>query len=366
MGPLWRNVGPVFNPGGTVVHVSDCYFPRTGGIETQVANLVTVQREAGWNVKVFTATVGEKQFGVERITAAVPFGLPVHPRTRARLAELFSVIRPSVVHIHLGATSPFAWGAIRAARDMRIPTVITVHSMWGEVSRLGYHVFAPQLTSANFVWSAVSAEAGREVRRSLNVPVHLMPNGIDVQKWKAVGTVGPHVRLVGVLRMAPRKRVVPWLAILRDVQRERPEVSAVLVGSGPLLAVAKGFAHRHRINVEFAGRLDHAQLLAVYQQADVFLQSSTQESFGIAALEARTAGLVVVAREGTGTGSFITNGVNGFLENSDRALARRIIRLASNPLVVESIKLKNLESPPYDKDTMLRVSGQLYQLAQHK
>ena len=131
MRPLWRNVFPVLNPGGNIVHITDCYSPRTGGIETQVANLVAAKRDAGWPVEIMTATVGEPEQGVNRITAPIPFGLPIHPRTRARVVESLTASKPSVAHIHIGATSPFAWGAIRAVRDLNLPTVITVHSMWG-------------------------------------------------------------------------------------------------------------------------------------------------------------------------------------------------------------------------------------------
>ena len=356
----------MLSPGGTVVHVSDCYSPRTGGIESQVENLVATQREAGWKVEVVTATVGGSMEGVERISAPMPFALPVHPRTRSRVSDFFTATTPSVVHIHVGATSPFAWGAIRATRDMKIPTVITVHSMWGGVSRLGYQSFARQLTDRNFVWSAVSAEASYAVHQALGIPVHLMPNGIDVDRWKAVGTTSLNLRVVGVLRMAPRKRVLPWLSVMDQVQRAVPSVSAVLVGSGPLHSRARRYADKHEIEVEFPGRLNHSQLLDMYQESDVFLQSSVKESFGIAALEARTAGLVVVAREGTGTGSFVSNGVNGYLEATDLGLAQRIISLAKNPQEVASIKLNNQQPPAYDRTNLLRVSGHLYGLAQQK
>ena len=366
MRPLWRNVLPVLNPGGTIVHISDCYSPRTGGIETQVANLVAAQREAGWAVEIMTATVGEPEQGVNRITAPIPFGLPIHPRTRARVAESLATSKPSVAHIHIGATSPFAWGAIRAMRDLNIPTVITVHSMWGPLSRFGYHTFANQLSESHFTWSAVSDEASQLVRQALNVPVHLMPNGIDLNSWVTNGSTSAHLRVVGVLRMAPRKRVLPWLSVMGQVQKKVPTASAVLVGHGPLLSVAQRYAEKHGIKVEFPGRLNQSQLLSIYRESDVFLQSSIRESFGIAALEARAAGLAVVAREGTGTTSFIVNGVNGFLERSDRKLADRLIDLACNPHLLASIKTNNQVPPPYDRASLLRVSGHLYDLAKQQ
>jgi phosphatidylinositol alpha 1,6-mannosyltransferase len=372
--PLWRNVTSVLNPGGPIVHISDCYAPRTGGIETQVANLVAAQRNAGLWAEVVTATVGPSSDGVTRVTFPVPFELPVHPRARLQLVEHLAATQPSVLHIHLGATSPFAWGAIRAAREMKLPTVITVHSMWGGIARLGYHTFARQFTGSHFVWSAVSREAAQGVQDALNVHVHTMPNGIDVAQWRSDTSQSDpsqsdpsqsdHLRLVGVLRMAPRKRVGSWLSIVREVQKVRPETTAVLVGDGPLLSHARRYVNRHQLKVTLPGRLSHSQLRDVYAESDVFLQSSIKESFGIAALEARAAGLVVIARMGTGTGSFISQGVNGFLEPDDRQLVRRVIELANDPLQVKLIKDNNQVVPIYDLGRMLIESLELYRLAQ--
>lgn len=331
-----------------------------------MANLVSAQREAGWNSEVITATVGEALHGVTRITAPIPFDIPIHPRTRHRLMEHFVSLQPSVVHVHLGAASPFAWGALRATRDMGLPTVITVHSMWGGISRAGYHLFTRQLTGSSFVWSAVSTEAGQSVQEALRLPVHVMPNGINVEQWTSHAIPSDHLRVIGVLRMAPRKRVVPWLSIIREVQGIHPEVSAVLVGDGPLLAYAKRYVKKHQMNVSLPGRLNHSQLRELYSRSDVFLQSSTRESFGIAALEARAAGLVVVAREGTGTGSFIADGINGFLEEDDQLMARRLLWLADDSYEVASIKENNQAAPIYDLRKMLTVSGQLYEMAQRQ
>ncbi len=363
---MWRNVLSVLKHGGPIVHISDCYSPRTGGIETQVANLVAAQREAGWNAEVVTATTGPPIDGVARITVPVPFELPIHPRTRLRLVDHLEFVQPSVVHIHLGATSPFAWGAIRATRDMNLPTVVTVHSMWGGVARMGYHAFAKQLTNSNFIWSAVSKEAGQSVQEALNVPVHAMPNGIDTSQWRTVANPGDHLRVVGVLRMAPRKRVGSWLSIIRKVQKSRPDVSAVLVGNGPLLPYAKRYVEWHGMNVHLPGRLSHFQLRDLYAESDVFLQSSSRESFGIAALEARAAGLAVIARNGTGTASFIAGGVNGFLEKNDHLMVRRLIELASNPIQIASLKENNQTTPIYDLQKMLGASVELYRLAQRE
>ena len=71
-----------------------------------------------------------------------------------------------------------------------------------------------------------------------------------------------------------------------------------------------------------------------------------RESFGIAALEARTFGLPVVARSQTGTGEFVRHGVNGLLAPDDRALARSLVLLGRNRDLLERMAMTNRDQPP--------------------
>ena len=122
-----------------IAHISDCYAPRTGGIETQVAALAGHQVRSGDEVRIITATPGhEAVFAgddivdglvVHRVAAHLPFELPVHPRTGREVTRLLREHPVDVVHVHAGVISPFAWGAIRAATRAGVPTIVTVHNI---------------------------------------------------------------------------------------------------------------------------------------------------------------------------------------------------------------------------------------------
>ena len=348
-----------------IAHVTDCYLPRTGGIETQVRALAMHQAAAGHEVQILTATPGAVRSGTElidglpvtRITAKIPGDLPIHPRTRHHVVKALQESPVDVVHVHVGVISPFAWGAIRAAHQLKIPTVVTVHGIWGPLASPGYRL--SELIAKWSKWgvtvSAVSAVAAKAIEHA--VPslgeVLVLPNGIDVADWQLPARQHEQatLNLVTVMRLAPRKRTLPLLKIVKAAQ-ERAGVSTRihlrLVGDGPERSRAESFVQQHGLKdlVSFTGRLDHAGIREIFAMSDVYVQPSVKESFGIAALEARAAGLPVVARSQTGTTQFIRDGQEGLLADTDSAMASAIVSLAKDRALLAQLGEHNRSTAP--------------------
>src|SRR3954468_1881939 len=234
-----------------VLHLSDCYLPRLGGIETQVHGLARRQRAAGIDAQVVTATPRARHdrtdsevvddVPVHRVTVDLPYELPVHPRPGR---EVLRVVRDGgfdVVHAHLGVVAPFAQGAMPARVRAGVPLVVTVHSLWGPATPL---LRAVDLVTGWGRWpavfTAVSDVAARPVRSVLrgHAEVGVLPNGIDAGAWRVDPVPGPtgEVLLVSAMRLAPRKRPLPLLRVLDDVRRRVPPsvtLRAVIAGEGP-------------------------------------------------------------------------------------------------------------------------------------
>ncbi len=186
-------------------------------------------------------------------------------------------------------------------------------------------------------WAAVSTAAAAAVRDVLDgVPVAVLPNGIDPAAWR----LPPYRRvdglptIVSVMRMVRRKRPRALLRTLLALRSRNPgRFRAVLVGDGPLLPSlrrqvdAAGAAG----SVTLTGALDRYQIRELLAGADLYLAPAPRESFGIAALEARSAGLPVVARAGSGVADFIAHGVEGWLVHSDDALRSTVDSLLADP-----------------------------------
>jgi glycosyltransferase involved in cell wall biosynthesis len=259
------------------------------------------------------------------------------------------------VHAHISLVSPMAWFAVRTAVRSGVPVVVTMHSMAPAGGQL-----SPVLRSldrgaeSGIVWTAVSEAAAEPLRQTLgDRPVAVLRNGIDPDDWQegAPSRPGRPLTVVSVMRMSRRKRPVPLIRILADIRRRVPTsrpLRAVLVGAGPQTgAVTRatrrlGMAHW----VELAGQLGHAEIRRLLADADLYLSPARSESFGLAALEARCAGVPVVAMSCGGAGEFVRNGVEGFLVQDDADMARTAAHVLCDPALLHHLQEHNRRTMP--------------------
>jgi len=350
-----------------IVHVSDCYPPRTGGIESQVSDLARHQHEAGHEVQVFTATTGpngERSGAVDdhagvrvhRLGTRMPFDLPVNPAAAGAMRRLLRELRPDVVHVHAGVVSPFAFDGLRAAIRLGVPTAVTWHCMLdGVVAPLRLAAHAGGWATMPVALSAVSHAAAERVQRVFGGRVAVMPNGLDLATWAPPAAGGPALygaplRLVATMRLAPRKRAAALVDLVADA------VGAVGAGAVHLDLVGDGRL-RGRIEAQIQrldlasvmtvrGRLTRPEIRELYADSAVFLAPAELEAFGIAALEARAAGLAVIARRGTGIEEFVRDEIDGLIVSGDDAMADAVVRLVRDRSLLGAIRAHNRTKPP--------------------
>jgi glycosyltransferase involved in cell wall biosynthesis len=263
-----------------------------------------------------------------------------------------------VVHAHLSVVSPFTTGVARYADAAGTATVASVHSMWA--SRRGIVRAVRALAGwdrSAMAWTAVSHAAATEMTTVLlaGTPVQVVPNAVDVDWWRA-GAGPPRryddpVTLISVMRIAGRKRpfaLLDILAGLREQVSDSVDLRAVLVGDGPLAHRMEAEIAGRRLDrwVTMAGRLSRKQIRAAYAGADVYVSPAYQESFGLAALEARAAGLPVVAMRAGGVGEFVEHGLEGLLCRDDAEMVEALTALATDVRRRRSIAAHNAVHRP--------------------
>lgn len=322
-----------------------------GGVQSHVLHLAGALREQGQRV----TTIAPGGSGSEHVDVGSSVGIPFNdsvapvalwPTAATRTVRALRDTAPDVVHVHEPAVP---WVSLAASLRSPAPVVGTFHA-WSEDDR-AYRLARPLLRRAVSHLAArvaVSPAAARYHAGALGLRTTdftVVPNAVDVARFAdaepfpEVRAGGPVLLFVG--RLERRKGLEQLILAFTMLKTTRPDVRLLVIGDGPERDRCQALLPaRLRVDVDFLGRVDQADLPRFYRSADVFVSPALGgESFGIVLLEAMAAGAPVVASDLPGYRSVVEDGVTGRLVARDdpRALAAAVDALLENPALATAL-----------------------------
>lgn len=354
--------------------VTDFFLPRLGGIEAQVAGLAGALARAGHSPEVITVTPGDPEnaaFAVRRLDVAVDpwHQLAISPLLRSKMAQALASGGFDVVHAHATEVSPVALAAVLAARRLNLPCVLTFHSYISTLRPfLHWADAAFGWTSGGTIVSAVSNAVARQVQTAFRrTPCRVIPNGIDYYYWRSEGSRHNNngdIHAVSSMRLNWKKRPLELIAAFDAARRRMTarRIRLTIAGEGSKRRQMEKAIQKFRCSevITLAGRLSHSQLRALFQMADFFVLASKEEAFGLAALEARCAGLPVVAMRNNGTADFLDGEQTRLLAGSDADFAAGIVEIASDDNLRARLSLPDQKMARFDWPNIVKAHEQLY------
>lgn len=211
------------------------------------------------------------------------------------------------------AQDPFecGWAALRVKKKWRLPLEIQLHTDPFSPYFSGFQNSVRKLIAKKVLVAAdgvrvVSEELKKKIAAITAAPVSVLPIYIDRERIEnAAISFDLHARypwrfiLLTVSRLTAEKNLPLALESLALVRHEFPETGLLIVGEGPeegrLRALVKSLGLEGF--VEFAGWQE--ELASFYKTANVFLQTSLFEGYGLSLVEAGLSGIPVVT---TGVG----------------------------------------------------------------
>jgi phosphatidylinositol alpha-mannosyltransferase len=158
------------------------------------------------------------------------------------------------------------------------------------------------------VFTAVSTAAAEYLLSLAEVPVTIIPNGINLKHFQhSVAHAGGAKKkqpktILYIGRLENRKGVKHLLDAFALLQERVPKARLVIAGDGPDREKLEMQAEELNLrNVEFLGFVDETTKKQLLHTADLFCSPALYgESFGIVLLEAMASGLVTVAGDNPG------------------------------------------------------------------
>jgi N-acetyl-alpha-D-glucosaminyl L-malate synthase BshA len=255
------------------------------------------------------------------------FDQTASPYTLALASKMVEVARwerLDILHVHYAIPhAASAWMAceILRADGGEVPRLVTtlhgtdITVVGNDKSFLPVTRFVVERSDAVTVPSQALADQTREnLAVSPRRAIEVIPNFVDTDAF-APSMAGPRTppRLVHNSNFRPLKRVEDVIRVFAAVHRARPDCELVLVGDGPERSRVERLVHELGLGraVCFLGK--QLRFVEVLQGARAFLLPSEIESFGLAALEALSCGVPVVATRTGGLPEVVTDGADGFL-----------------------------------------------------
>lgn len=142
----------------------------------------------------------------------------------------------------------------------------------------------------------------------------------------------PAADLILVGRLSQIKRVDIFIKAIKHAQVTRPNISAIIVGDGPVRGDLEQLASDLKVerNIQFVGQQSNIE--EWLRKAKVFVLTSDSEGLSLALMEAMMCGLPAVVSNVGDLEDLIEDGINGFLinEHTPEAFANRFIELLEN------------------------------------
>lgn len=239
-------------------------------------------------------------------------------------------------------------------------TACWIHFMYSMIPQLKYVYDALKHCS---VCVPVSVEAGKDLERVLgcNVNKHVIHNITDSTECNILADKSNDfprrsniVRIVSVGRVTSAKRfeIIPDTALI--LKEKGIQFEWFIAGNGDIINEIQNKVSVLNLEeeVQFVGELDNPMPLV--KSADIFVNPSLHESWGMTVSEALCLGKVVIASDLPVFAEQIEDGVNGFMREANPSIiARTICEILSDSNLRKNIE-KNALKYPFTKDMIVK------------
>lgn len=214
--------------------------------------------------------------------------------------------KPDIVHIN-GIWSPENWGFQKKAQELGIKVILSPHGMlepwiidqnsWKK--KLGLFFYQRKaVETAKYLHTTAEMEALNIQYLGFKTPIHIIPNGIDLNDIKGVKKNYGTKKIIFLSRIHPKKGIELLLEAWRNSNTEGWLLEIAGNGDENYIANLSQSAQDLK-NVNFVGAKYGQEKWDFLKSGDVMILPTHSENFGIVVAEALAIGVPVITTQGT-------------------------------------------------------------------
>lgn len=311
-----------------IVHITNFYSPRSGGIKTTMHELGSRYQQLGHE---FFYVIPGIRYSVDVTACGIQISLPSLPipfsggyrviRSNHSIRKLLMTLRPNRIEVSDRLTMR---GIGLWANRRKISTVVFSHeSLAALVDRFLKLRYLQRFVdwhnarlARSFDWVIASTEfAAREFKKINTSNLKKIPLGVDLEIFQPIRRDeelrqnlldGAELLIVHCGRLSVEKDPEVSLKTLKALSARGVNVRLVYVGMGPMFEKLK--KNSYGLPVTFLGYvLGPTKVATILASADVVIAPGPHETFCLAALESLACGTPVVASSKSAVGELLSN-----------------------------------------------------------
>lgn len=307
-----------------ILHTIASLVPETGGPARSVTGLCNALADQNVQVQLASLDLGEEfappmrpasqQVTTTLVPRQVAKGLRQVwvPQFQQTLLALAGSGKIQLIHDH-GLWEPSNQAAAQTAVKHNLPLIISPRGTlepWARRQKfikkqVAWHLYQRRnLARATVLHATAEAEAEHLRQLNLRQPIALIPNGLELP---VLPTAKPN-------KVASDKKTILFLSRIHPVKGllNLVEAMRLVQPHGWRVVIAGPDSNGHQAEVQaaidaaglneafvFVGPVDDHAKWSLYQQADLFVQPSFSENFGISIAEALASGVPTIATQAT-------------------------------------------------------------------
>ena len=315
-----------------IVIAASEFPPQPGGIGNHAYNLALYLSKNNFNVHVIADQRSENGDEETVFDQVLPFTVTRIKRNDFRfkmyLKRIIVTFRSLKNASHVIATGKFSlWNVALCSLFKKCHTIAVIHGT--EVNFKSF-IIRKSIDNALKRFDNIIAVSNytKDLISHLKLQVEVIPNGIDLSKWKAESISEIEIKgypvLTTVGRVSSRKGQLNVIKQLPELVKQFPELHYHCVGIPTEAEAFKETAKSLSVlnHITFHGSLETLALKQILKQTDIFVMLSSEsttgdvEGFGIAILEANAFGIPAIGSKGCGIEDAVKPKVSGVLIDS--------------------------------------------------
>ena len=299
----------------------------------------------------------------------------------SKLVDIIKAYQIELLHVHYAI--PHAYAGYMAKKMLKeegifIPMITTLHGT--DITLVGSHPFYRTAVTFSINKSDRVTAVSQSLRDTtyamfdIKKEIEVIPNFIDIQRYiekakepcdRTLMALQTEIIFTHVSNFRAVKRVEDVVEVFARVNECQPSV-LIMVGEGPERIKAERLAKQKGVynKVKFLG--NSVEIDKVLCMSDIFLLPSSEESFGLAALEAMANKTAVISSNAGGLPKVNIHGKTGYVcEVGDvEQMSAYALNLAQDEELLRSMKANALESAKrFDLPEVVPIYERLYESA---